>query len=340
MLFMFSLLLFIFSIPLFISSKELNDINFNLKFSIPELKLNFLDKIKKNKNIPEIKDKLNYAFKVLDQSTDAVLNITLKDFTIGAVATEMPLTFEAEALKAQAVATYTYFSNLKEKNAQKNDPTLKGADFSVDSDKWLYYTSKEQMQLRWGENFNDYYEKLCKAVEPVLGQSLKQDGKYIQALYHSISSGNTEDIMDVFGGSCEYLKPVPSPEDLLAPGYLSYKEFALEEFKTIAKTKWPDASFSDESEAIIQIKRRSPSGMIIETKVGSRHTSGREIRDVFGLRSANFDVNIQNDKILFTVKGYGLGVGMSQYGAQNMAKNGANYKKILSWYYPGAELCS
>ena len=340
MIFMFSLLLFIFSIPLFISLKELNDFNLSLKFNMPKLNFNFWDKIKKNKNESENKDELNCAFKVLDQSTDTVLDLTLKDFTLGAVATEMPLTFEPEALKAQAVAAYTYFSNLKEKNAKNPDPALKSADFAVDSAKWLYYTSREQMQLRWGENFSTYYEKLCQAVEPVLGESLKQNGEFIQALYHSISSGNTEDIVDVFGGSCEYLKPVPSPEDLFAPGYLSSKEFDLEEFKTIVKAKWPDVSFSDDSQTIIQINRRSPSGMVIEAKIGQKSTSGRIIRELFALRSANFDVNIQNDKILFAVKGYGHGVGMSQYGAQNMAKNGATYKQILSRYYPGTELCS
>ena len=339
MIFMFSLLLFIFSIPLFISLKELNDFNLNLKFNMPKLNFNFWDKIK-NKTETEDRDKLTYAFKVLDQSTDTILDLTLKEFTLGAVATEMPLTFESEALKAQAVAAYTYFSNLKEKNAQNPDPALRGADFAVDSAKWLYYTSKEQMQLRWEENFSTYYEKLCQAVEPVLGKSLKQNGELIQALYHSISSGNTEDIVYVFGGSCEYLKPVPSSEDLFAPGYLSSKEFDLEEFKTIVKSKWPDVYFSDNSQTIIQVTRRSPSGMVIEAKIGQKSTSGRVIRDLFALRSANFDVDIQNDKILFAVKGYGHGVGMSQYGAQYMAKNGANYKQILSRYYPGTELCS
>ena len=218
--FMLSLLIFIFSIPLFVSLKELKKIDFNLNFKLPEIKLDCL------KTVTDKNDSKKCAFKVLDKTKDKVISLSLKDFTLGAVATEMPITFEPEALKAQAVASYTYFSNLKEKHAQQPDQNLKGADFEVDSEKWQYYVSKEQMQERWGANFDFYYEKLSQAVEPVLGQSLKQNGHCIEALYHSISSGNTEDIVDVFGGNCSYLRSVPSPGDLLAPGYLSSKEIS------------------------------------------------------------------------------------------------------------------
>ena len=334
--FMLSLLIFIFSIPLFVSLKELKNVNLNLDFKPPEIKLDYLKAIKDNHSKKVDSDEC--AFKVLDQSTDKVLSLTLKDFTLGAVATEMPITFEPEALKAQAVASYTYFSNLKEKHAQSPESSLKGADFAVDSSKWQYYVSKEQMQERWGENFNFYYEKLSQAVEPVLGQSLKQDGHYIEALYHSISSGNTENVVDVFGGNCAYLRSVPSPGDLLAPGYLSNKEISLEEFKNIVKNKYPDISFDGEPQDFIKIVRKTDSGMVLEAKIGSKSVTGREIRDLFSLRSANFDVNIHDEKVEFFVRGYGHGVGMSQYGAQNMAKQGSDYKQILAWYYPGTEL--
>lgn len=335
--FMLSLLIFIFSIPLFVSLKELKNINLNLDFNPPEIKLDYL-KVIKDTCLKKVRSE-ECAFKVLDQSTDKVLLLTLKDFTLGAVATEMPITFEPEALKAQAVASYTYFSNLKEKHAQSLDSSLKGADFAIDSSKWQYYVSKEQMQERWGANFNFYYEKLCQAVEPVLGQSLKQDGHYIEALYHSISSGNTENIVDVFGGNCAYLRSVPSLGDLLAPGYLSNKEISLEELKNIVKNKWSDVSFDGgESQDFIKIVRKTDSGMVLEAKIGAKSVTGREIRDLFSLRSANFDVNIHDEKVEFSVRGYGHGVGMSQYGAQNMAKQGSDYKQILVWYYPGTEL--
>lgn len=338
LLFSISLLFFIFSIPLLISTKELININSKLKFELPKINLNFFKPQNTKSSIEN--DSTNYIFKILDKSTNTVFSVTLKDFTYGTVATEMPITFETEALKAQAVAAFTYFCNLKEKNAQNPDPNLNGADFSVDSSKWLYFVSKEQMQSRWGDNFDFYYNKLSQAVDPVLGECLKYDKNYIEALYHSISSGNTENIEDVFGGKHEYLKSVPCPGDLLAPGYLSKKEFSVENFKNIAKSKWPDINFEPENKNLLQINKKTHSGMILEAKIGSMSTSGREIRELFSLRSANFDINIQEDKIEFIVKGHGHGVGMSQYGAQNMAKQGASYKQILAWFYPNTTLCS
>ena len=331
--FMISLLIFIFSIPLFVFFKNMD---FSLNFKPPKIKLDCLKAIMDKKSAPN--DSKECAFNVLDKSYNKVISLTLKDFTLGAVATEMPITFEPEALKAQAVAAYTYFNSLKEKHEQNPNPNLKGADFEIDSANWQYYVSKKQMQERWGENFDFYYKKLSQAVEPVLGQSLKQNGHYIEALYHSISSGSTEDIADVFGGSYTYLKSVPSPGDLLAPGYLSSKEISLEELKSTAKNKWQDVYFDENLQNLVKIIKKTESGMVLEAKIGAKSVTGREIRDLFSLRSANFDVKIHDENVEFLVKGYGHGVGMSQYGAQNMAKQGANYKQILAWYYPTTEL--
>ncbi len=325
--FLISLLLFIFSIPLFTCLQKAETLNF-FKNNPLVTNVNAEPQITNNTDEP--------YFHVFDKSSGKIISLSIKDFTYGAVATEMPLTFELEALKAQAVASFTYFNNLKEKNVQHADPNLNGADFSVDSANWLYFVSKEQMQARWGKNFNFYYDKLSQAINPVLGQSLKKDGKFIEALYHSISSGNTESIVDVFGGNLSYLKSVPSPGDTLAPGFQTLKEFSIEDFKNISKNKWPDISFPDNN--LLNINKRTGTGMVLDANIGSISTSGREIRDVFSLRSANFDVNIDSDKIVFSVKGYGHGVGMSQYGAQNMALQGATYTQILAWYYPDTEL--
>ncbi len=334
--FMLSLLFLIFFIPLAITMRGLSDINFRLNFKPPELSLNLLKAMCSEP--PKEEPQKGNTFKLLDQATGQVLELSAREFIISTVATEMPATFEEEALKAQAVAAYTYFSFLKEKNAQIPDLGLKGADFAVDSSKMYYYASKEQLQERWGKDFDFYYDKISQAVDAVQGQSLRQDDKYIEALYHSISSGNTENIADVFGGSCTYLNAVASPGDLLAPGYLSKKEFSLEEFKNIAKSKWPDVSFGEDRQTFLQINNRTSSGMVLEAKVGSKSATGREIREIFSLRSSNFEVSIQNDKIEFTTKGYGHGVGMSQYGAQSMAKQGSDYKQILAWYYPNTQL--
>lgn len=335
--FMIALLIFIFSIPLCVFKIMQKDKILNLSLDTNKIKLDYLKSIK-SENLRK-KESSDFVFYALDCSNNTVIPLTLKDFTLGAVATEMPVTFEPEALKAQAVASYTYFCNLKEKNNQNKSLNLKGADFEVDSSKWKYYVSKKDMQDKWGKNFDFYYDKLNQAIVPVLGQSLKQDGKYIQSLYHSISSGNTENIEDVFGGKCTYLKSVPSVGDLLAPGYLSTKEISFEEFKSLAKNKWPDIYFEKDEKELIKIIKQTKTGMVLQAKIGSKNVTGREIRDLFSLRSANFETNIYDNKIKFVIKGYGHGVGMSQYGAQNMAKQGANYKQILQWYYPNTDLC-
>lgn len=336
LIFMLSLLFFIFFIPLAITMKGLSDINFKLNFKPPNLSL---DTLKAMCSEPQKEEpQKGNTFKLLDQATGQVLELSSKEFIISTVATEMPATFEKEALKAQAVAAYTYFSFLKEKNANNPDQSLKGADFAVDSSKMYYYASKEQLQKRWGKDFDFYYDKISQAVDAVQGQSLRQDDKYIEALYHSISSGNTENIADVFGGSCTYLNAVASPGDLLAPGYLSKKEFSIEEFKNIAKSKWPDISFNEDPKTFLQINSRTSSGMVLEAKIGSKSATGREVREIFSLRSSNFEINIQNDKIEFITKGYGHGVGMSQYGAQSMARQGSDYRQILAWYYPNTQL--
>lgn len=337
LMFSISLLFFIATIPLFISLNRISAFNLSGQdIRLPQLKFDFFN-TKENKEFEKSASK-DIIFKILDKATDTVIELPQRDFIYSTVATEMPITFEPEALKAQAVAANTYFCNLKEKNSINPDGKLNGADFAVDSSKRIYYITSEQLKERWGQNFEVYHEKLTKVVDEVFGQSLKQNGTYIEALYHSISPGNTENISDIFGGEFSYLISVPSPGDLLAPGYLSCKEFSLEEFKNIAQTKWNDIIFEDNTPNHIQVSKRASTGTVLEAKIGSKSASGREIRELFSLRSANFDIEFCDGKVKFCVKGYGHGVGMSQYGAQAMAKQGANYKEILAWYYPGTEL--
>ncbi len=295
-----------------------------------------LDKHKKQKS--KI-DADQVVLKCLDEKTGEVIPLTLREFTYGTVAGEMPTFFEIEALRAQAVAALTYMLHEKAVQDENPDPNLKGADFTLNSVKWLYYITEDQRKERWGENYEAYSQRLREAVDPVLGEVLKQDGECIKAYFHAMSSGNTEDVINVFGGNHSFLRSVPSPEDKDVPTYLSRKEFSIDEIKTLAANKWPEITFSDDKNELIEITKRSSSGMVLEAKIGSMTATGIDLRWLFLLRSANFDVNIHDDKIEFVVRGYGHGVGMSQWGANGMAKNGATYKEILARYYPGTELC-
>lgn len=304
----------------------------NAKSAIEQIKSVFSEKLEKSQKT--LKEEKLPEFKVLDEATGEILNVNIKDFLIRSVACEMDPDFETEALKAQTVAAFTYFKNLQ--NNKKDE--LKNYDFKVNSENRIYYMKEETLKERWGENYEKYREKFSNLVESVLGEVLKKDGEYIEALYFSISSGNTENIADVFGGDETYLVSVPSPYDQLSPGYLSKKEVTIKEFISTIENKLNKTGIIEDQNNMIGQIERTKTGMVKNIKIGNENITGRKMREFFNLRSANFDIEKIDDKIIFTVRGYGHGVGMSQYGANEMAKQGASYSQILSWYYKGAIL--
>lgn len=277
-------------------------------------------------------------FKIYNKSTGLVSKISYREFLCNSVACEMEPTNHEEALKAQIVAAYTYFCNVREKQNRLKNLHLKGADFEVESDARMYYMGEEQLKKRWGKDYESNRKKILNCVESVYKEALKKDGKYIEALYHSISGGATENITDVFGGSCECLVSVASPFDKFAPGYMSQKVFSTKEIDDILKASFKGITLNEAFETLFEIKERTKSGMVKKVRVGNKEFTGREIRSAFGLRSSNFDIAYRDGQFIFTVYGYGHGVGLSQYGAQAMAEQGADYKEILKWYYKGTEI--
>lgn len=278
------------------------------------------------------------AFHILDETTGEIVTVSNEDFAYGGVAAEVPPTYEPEALKAQAVAAYTYYGNLRRQQKENPNPDLKGADFSADLSGGKIYWSKSKMQEAWGEHFEEYYGKLTEAIKPVVGQVLKSGDELIVAAFHAISGGTTETSADVFGGDKDYLVAVPSPGDLLAPNYQTSVELTADEFKAAAQAKWADISLEGEPQTWVGEAARTSSGAVKTIQVGNKEVSGADIRTAFSLRSANFDLLYSGDKFVFTVRGYGHGVGMSQNGANYMAQQGSDYKQILSWYYPNTQL--
>lgn len=279
-------------------------------------------------------------FCVLDEAYGKVIKISDKEFLYGAVASEMPAMFEEEALKAQAVACYTYFC--KSRNDFKNSKMKKDKEyeFTVNTQKAVNYISEEGMKIKWGNNFDKYYHKIKNAVDGVFGEVVEEDGNLILAAYHAISSGKTERSADVFGGELKYLTNVESPGDKLVAGYETRVEVTSSDFKNVLTQKWSKCKFESNPSNWIGKLTRTEGGMVKEINICSHLIKGTEIRKMFALRSSDFDLNYDsgNDKFIFVVRGYGHGVGMSQCGAQYMAKQGADYKKILDWYYPNTML--
>lgn len=289
-------------------------------------------------------NKLNFGnknenkFRILDESTDNVIEIPDRDFIYGVVAAEMPAKFEVEALKAQAVASYTYFCRARNLNRSKSKSLgEKDYDFTINTQKLSNYISKDEMKRRWGNQFNDFYSKIKNAVDDVFGEVVESNGDLILAAYHAISSGRTEKSSDVFGGELSYLTNVESPGDKLAAGYETTVSVEKQKMREILSSKLKNCNFEINPKNWIGKITRTEGGMVKEIEICSNTIKGVDIRNMFALRSSDFDIEFDEatDKFIFIVRGYGHGVGMSQRGAQYMAVNGKNYKEILAWYYPG-----
>lgn len=274
------------------------------------------------------------CFLVLSAESGEVMTLSERDYVIGAVAAEMPAIFETEALKAQAVAAYTYA--VRQRAISKAAPAdeLKGAHFSDDSTKYQAFYTTGQMKERYKEKFDEYYEKISDAAQSVYGELLEYEGEPIVAAFHSMSSGMTESSVNVWGGSLPYLTAVESKSDLSAPAYQCEYRFTEEEIKK-ALTGF---GFSGKPDSWLKTGSVSKSGTVMTVTAGDRTITGVELRALLGLRSAAFTISYADGVFLITTKGYGHGVGMSQYGANAMAQGGSTYVEILEHYYPGTQL--
>ena len=278
-------------------------------------------------------------FKVLDTDSGKVVEMGEREFVIGTVASEMPPTYHSEALKAQAVASFTYYS-AKRKAARANpDPDLKGADFSDVPTSFPEGYSQEGMKAKWGANYDAYYKKVKAAVDAVFGKRICLGGEPILAAYHAISFGTTEDAKVVWDTEYPYLKPVPSPGDKLSPDYQAEATFTPAQFsEAMAKEVEGLKLEGDAAGWIGKEVSTSSSGSVTKITVGGKDLSGRMVREALSLRSACFTVEYTGGKFCFTVLGYGHGVGMSQYGADYLARQGSGWQEILQTYYTGVTI--
>ena len=254
------------------------------------------------------------------RSNGSVINLNMTDYLIGVVSSEMPASFNLEALKAQSVLARTYA--LKAKQTEKK---------LTDTVSTQSYIDIDQMKNKWGNSFNTYYNKIKNAVENTNGEYLSYNGNYIEALYHSTNNGKTESSLDVFGNYYPYLISVSSEYDKNASSYLRTINMPLD---TISNK----LGLSLNNDSVINILSYTDGGNIKEININGNNFSGKKVRELLGLRSTDFDISISDNNANITTRGYGHGVGMSQYGANGMANAGYSYKDILSHYYPGTTL--
>jgi len=266
------------------------------------------------------------SLQVLRTSTGATQSIPLEEYLVGCVAAEMDANCHSEALKAQAVASYTYARYRLEIAGQS------ALSDSGDSDQG--YISRAQRQERWGGNFETYEAKIGQAVRAVSGQTITYGGQPIFAAYHAVSAGRTESAEDYWGQPFDYLQSVESPGDKLSPDYSRSATLSEEDMRK-ALEACGDIELGKDPAQWFGAPKRSGAGGVMEIAVGGKPLTGREVRALLGLRSTHFTIEWKDGRFRITCLGYGHGVGMSQYGADFMARQGSGYREILEHYYTG-----
>lgn len=254
------------------------------------------------------------------RSDGRVVSLELEDYVTGVVGAEMPALFNSEALKAQAVIARTYA--LK---ANSMGRTLS------DNESTQSYKDNGELAGIWGSNYSSYYSKIKDAVNSTKGIYLTYNGNYIEAVYHSTSNGRTEDSSNVWGNSYPYLVSVDSVYDNSNPSFSISKSFSYSDISS-------KLGINVSSNTEFNILGYTSGGRVSSISVDGTEFSGVSFRSMLGLRSADFDIVKNDEGVVITTRGYGHGVGMSQYGANGMGKAGYSYSDILLHYYPGVSI--
>ena len=262
---------------------------------------------------------------------DAVESMALDVYLQGVVRGEMPASFELEALKAQAAAERTYIYYQLAAGRKEAHPNAGVCTDPSCCNAWL---SEEAAREKWGGDFDGWESRIEEAVAATDGQVALYDGQPILAVFHSSSAGKTAGAGDVWSGDMPYLRSVDSPEgEETVPNYYSAAEFTAAEAKALLAQAHPELTFSGGPDKWFGAVEKDESGRVGTVEVCGAPLRGVEVRRIFSLRSACFTIDAAADRVTFRVTGYGHGVGMSQYGANELARQGRTWQEILLWYY-------
>lgn len=264
------------------------------------------------------------------------LELRMDEYLLGVLAAEMPASFPSNALEAQACAARTYTAYRME-----NPPTdgrHPDADVCMDSGHCKAYSSPLHFEEKWGDDTASYTAKLKEAVSVTDGQVVLYDGKPVLAVFHAASSGQTERSIDVWAKDMPYLQSVASPGETESPRYYGRVEMTPQEFRETFSKYYPEAEFSKTPQGWFQNIKRSAAGGVTKLTVAGVTVAGSVLRNMFGLQSTNLTITASAESIIIDTLGYGHGVGMSQYGAAELAREGKTYEEILKWYYTGTEV--
>lgn len=267
----------------------------------------------------------NTTVRIKRNATGKIDNVLLEDYIVGVLAGEMPVSFEIEALKAQAVAARTY--------VMKRLVNNKNSDYDIiDTTLNQVYLDNDELKKKWGNNYVNYINKLKTAVLETSGEYITYKDNIIDALFFSTSVGATENSEEVFVSALPYLRSVDSSWDAeVSPVFSENNTFSLKEF-------YNKLNLTYSNNLSIDVLQTTSTGRIKKIKINGTTFNGITVAGKLGIRSDYFNISRDNDTVLVTTKGYGHGVGMSQYGAEAMAKKGYTYDKILKHYYKDVDI--
>lgn len=289
---------------------------------------------------PPVVDTKQRTIPVFFHETGETKVVPMEEYLVGVLAAEMPAEFEMEALKAQAVAARTY--TLKKLSLGNTREEHKNAPICTEPNHCQGWMSSLQMKERWGMfNYIKYKSKIEEAVRATEGMVLTYQGRLIEPVYHSTSSGRTENSEDVWLNAIPYLRSVNSPWDTESPRYQESKTLTLRQIDETLGTNLralPVSAMQGTNSQAIRVLEKTSSGRVKKLYIDGKTVMGTEFRRALALNSTHFTWTIQGDRITFLTTGFGHGVGMSQWGANGMAKAGATYEQILKHYYTGVEL--
>lgn len=248
------------------------------------------------------------------------LNMSIDEYVVGVLSCEMPASFNIEALKAGAVAARTFY--LYKQN-------MISSYVATNNDQC--FINDEKMKTKWGDGYDKYYNIIKEAVSSTQGEYLTYDGNIIESFYFSLSNGYTENIENVFTESMPYLVSVSSLWDKNVSGYEKSVNFKITDVLD-------KLGLERSNELIIENLEKSSTGRVNKLDINGITFKGTDFRKRLGIRSTDFEIIVEGDNVNITTRGYGHGVGLSQYGANEMAKLGYTYKDILKYYYTGVDI--
>lgn len=275
--------------------------------------------------VEEIKFEYNENMYVRVKRTSGIIDkVPLEDYVVGVLAGEMPTSFHLEALKAQAVAARTYVMKKMGYNKDKEYDVVDTVSNQV-------YLDLDYLKNAWKEEYTTKINKLKQAVLETYSEYMTYEDKIIEAFYFSTSTGKTENSEDVFENAVPYLKSVDSTWDEISPVYVENKYYTVKDF-------YEKLNLEFSTELKIDYINKTPTGRVKTVVINSKTKNASEVVNKLGLRSTYFSINKIGDIIKVETKGYGHGVGMSQYGAEAMSRLGYTYKEILKYYYQGIDI--